>query len=271
MTLMTSAAALAVVWPLLRPAVPFRSGSDLAVYRDQLDELERDGRSGLIGNAEAEAARVEIARRLIAAADAAAEAPKGKSSVWGRRAAIFAALVALPIGAISLYLSIGSPSLPTHPSAAPTAPPSMERATNSLLIKLETDLKRDPGNGERWENIGRAYMEAERFDDAAIAWRNALRILGDRAERQSDLGQSIMAAANGLVTDDARAAFERAVALDPDIMIARFFLGMAAEQSGRREEAAQIWRDMIAAAPVGAPWLTLVRESLMRVETGLKP
>ena len=75
-----------------------------------------------------------------------------------------------------------------------------------------------------------------------------------------------MAAANGVVTADAQAAFERAVALDPNMMSARFFLGVAAEQDGRREEAAKIWRNMIAAAPAGAPWLELVRGALARVE-----
>lgn len=112
-------------------------------------------------------------------------------------------------------------------------------------------------------------MQPERFNDATIAWQNALRLLGNSAERQSDLGQSIMAAGNGIVTTDAQAAFERAIALDPNMMIARFFLGVAAEQDGRREAAAQIWRNMIAAAVPGAPWLRLVRESLTRVEAEL--
>ncbi len=67
--LMTAAAIFAVLWPLgRRGAVP--SGSDLAVYRDQLDEIARDRAAGLIGEAEAEAAKVEVSRRLIAAADA---------------------------------------------------------------------------------------------------------------------------------------------------------------------------------------------------------
>ena len=67
---MTAAAIFAVLWPLGRRK-PLRRGSDIAVYRDQLDEIVRDRSAGLIGEAEAEAARVEVSRRLIAAADAA--------------------------------------------------------------------------------------------------------------------------------------------------------------------------------------------------------
>ena len=234
------------------------TGLSPPIYRDQLEELERDLSVGLIGKTEAAAARTEISRCLIAAADTIVAARKGKSSTWGRRTTIFAALVALPIGAISLYLGIGSPSASTQPGAALTAPSAM---------RLETAVNRDPNNGERWEEIARAYMQSDQYDNATIAWRNALRLLGESAERQSELGESMMAAANGIVTAEAQAAFKRAVALDHNMMIARFFLGMAAEQDGRREEAVEIWRNMITVAPADAPWLGLVRESLMRVET----
>src|SRR5881227_223857 len=103
--LMTAAAIFAVLWPLTSNRSSRRSGSDLAVYRDQLDEVERDRAAGLIGEAEAEAARVEVSRRLIAAADS--QAPRGTASASGatfrRRAAALAVLVALPALAAALY------------------------------------------------------------------------------------------------------------------------------------------------------------------------
>ena len=69
--LMTAGAVLAVWLPLARRQGAVRSGSDVAVYRDQLDEIGRDEAASLIGNVEAEAARVEVSRRLIAAAETA--------------------------------------------------------------------------------------------------------------------------------------------------------------------------------------------------------
>src|ERR1700738_3538294 len=71
LTLMTLGAVIAVWWPLVRRQSSVRSGSDIAVYRDQLDEIDRDHAASLIGNVEAEAARVEVSRRLIAAAETA--------------------------------------------------------------------------------------------------------------------------------------------------------------------------------------------------------
>ena len=117
LALMTAAAVLVVLWPLARGDRKLRSGSDLAVYRDQLEELQRDRAAGLIGENEAEAAQVEVSRRLIAAADAEAAAPRAApvaTAARRRRSIAAAALVMVPLGASALYIALGSPSLPDH-------------------------------------------------------------------------------------------------------------------------------------------------------------
>ena len=73
-----------------------------------------------------------------------------------------------------------------------------------------------------------------------------------------------MAAANGVVTADAKAAFDRALKIDPQDVMARFYTGMAADQDGRRAEADKIWNDLIAGAPPNAPWIEVVRHALAR-------
>src|ERR1700722_9531351 len=110
--LMTLAAIFAVGWPLSRRQKADRSGSDIAVYRDQLDEIDRDQAASLIGGVEAEAARVEVSRRLIAAAEkaASAAAAPGPASRY-RFVTLAAAIVLLPLGAAVTYLSLGSPNL----------------------------------------------------------------------------------------------------------------------------------------------------------------
>ena len=63
--------AAAVVWAVTRPLLANDSGAaaandfELAVYRDQLAEIETERAQGLLGGNEAEGARVELARRLI--------------------------------------------------------------------------------------------------------------------------------------------------------------------------------------------------------------
>src|SRR5438309_11307652 len=87
--LMTAAAILVVLWPLGRRRAAVRAGSDAAVYQDQLRELARDRASGLIGETEYAAARAEVSRRLLAAADApVATVIAAKSTAKFRRRAV---------------------------------------------------------------------------------------------------------------------------------------------------------------------------------------
>jgi cytochrome c-type biogenesis protein CcmH len=272
--LMTVAAVFAVLWPLARPANRLRSGSDVAVYRDQLDEIERDRAAGLIADKEAIAAHVEVSRRLIAAADAQAQ-PQGEADTsgnWRRRAVAVTALVLVPFGAAALYLAVGSPALPDQPLAPRLAAArNNNQSVDNLVAQVESHLERNPGDGRGWEVIAPVYVRLGRFEDAAKARRNALRLNGETAERQAALGEALVFAANGIVTAEAKAAFEKAVALDASEAQARYFLGLAAEQDGNRAQAAATWRALIESAPPGASWLEFVRRALARVDGASAP
>jgi len=264
--LMTAAAIAAVVWPLTGRSIA-RGGSDIAVYRDQLEEIGRDRASGLIGEAEAEAAKVEVSRRLLAAADAAAaeKAAQEGSSVWRRRGTAIAGLALLPVGAVAIYLALGSPDMPGAPLGARlVAQNDNDRSIEALVAKVELHVAGNPNDGRAWEVLAPVYMRIGRYPDAVTAWRNAIRLNGSSASREADLGEALVAAANGVVTVEAKAQFERALTLDREDVMARFYLGMAADQDGRRAEAEAVWRDIIAKAPPGAAYLAMIRHTLER-------
>src|SRR5215208_746286 len=270
LALMTAAAILAVLWPLVRRDRAVRSGSDVAVYRDQLEEVQRDRIAGRIGDSEAEAAQVEVSRRLLAAADADASplpAPPAIAVTRRRRAVALGALVALPLGAAALYLSLGSPSLPDQPLAARNPSQSIE----NMVAQVETHLARNPEDGRGWELIAPVYLRLGRVDDAVKARRSALAFNGENSERLASLGEALVAAGNGVITAEAKSTFERAVALDGENVKARYFLGVAAEQDGRPADAAAIWRAMLAGAPADAPWAEYIRHELARVAGGPSP
>ena len=187
--LMTAAAMVAVLLPILRHGAEARSDNDIAVYRDQLDELERDLAAGSIGKTEAEAARVEISRRLLAAADAARSAPKASNSsaaVRYRRRIAAIALLLLPVGAGGLYLRLGSPELASEPVGAQrVASSNQQSSVEELIAKAEAHLARNPDDGRGWEILAPVYMQIGRYSDSANAWRNTLQLLGDNADRRS--------------------------------------------------------------------------------------
>ena len=265
--LMTAAAVWAVLWPLARRRSDLRGGSDVAVYRDQLAEIERDRAAGLIAENEAASAQVEVSRRLIAAADAQAPGPADAvSATWRRRSVAVAALILLPLGAAALYVALGSPSLPDQPLAARLADARGNPSIDTLITQVEDHLTRHPEDGRGWEVVAPVYLRLGRFEEAVKARRNAVKLNGATTERESALGEALVFAANGVVTAEAKAAFERAIALDANGVQARYFLGLAAEQDGDRTQAAATWRALIAAAPPDAPWLDLLRSALARVE-----
>jgi cytochrome c-type biogenesis protein CcmH len=264
LALMTAAAIFAVLWPLGK-RTQAASGSDIEVYRDQLAELDRDRANGLIGEREAEAARVEISRRLIAAADSVAS-PQAAGSARRRRATAIAALVLLPIGAATLYLVLGSPQLPGQPQATRVDNPAEQRSFEALVAKVEAHLEANPEDARGWEVVSPVYMRLGRFDDAVKARRNVLRLLGANGSREADLGEALTGAANGIVTADAKAAFQRALEFDSYDFRSRYFIGLSAEQDGKRKEAAALWSELLAEAPPDALWVGLVRESLSRVD-----
>lgn len=267
--LMTVAAIFAVLLPLGRSGRAQNQGSEVAVYKDQLAEIERDLAAGLIAAPEAEAARVEVSRRLLAAAGSEpATAPK--SSLKWRRAAAVLALAGLPLVAISVYVPLGSPRLQDFPLAQRErgSGSGMAQSLENLVVQVEQHLEKNPTDGRGWNVIAPVLERLGRFDDAVRAYRNSLTYNGESAERRSDLGEAISAAAGGVVTAEAKTEFERARALTADDPKANYFLGLAAEQDGRKDDAANIWRALLAKAPADAPWRPLAQTSLARVGGG---
>ena len=262
--LMTVAAVFAVLWPLGRRYQSQAGGTEASVYRDQLAEIERDLAGGLIGAAEAGQARIEISRRLLAATNAETAAVVRPNASL-RRAVAIVALFGFPLAAVAFYLPLGSPQLGDFPLASRSQAPDGKQPLVNLVAQVEAHLEKNPGDARGWTVLAPVLARLGRYDDAVRAWRNAITYGGDSSERRADLGEALVGAAGGVVTGEAKAEFERAVAMNADEVKASYFLGLAAEQDGRTADAASIWRAMLAKAPPDAPWRPLVQAAITRV------
>lgn len=262
--LMTAIAVMAVLWPLSRQrATRAANEADLAVYRDQIAELARDAASGRLPPEQAEAARIEVARRMLAASAAAPDVET--SSGRRRRIAAVIALLFIPVVGAGLYLRLGSPDLPDMPLASRLSAPPDGSDVAILVRRVEDHLAANPNDGRGYELLAPVYLKLGRTDDAVRAYRQAIALLGATAERQATLGEALVIRNEGVVGADAVSAFQAALALDPAMPKARYFLGLAAEQDGRRQDAAALWGQMVKDAPSNAPWLPMVRAALARV------
>lgn len=261
--LLAAAACAALILPLWRsrPHIGSRAAYDREVYRDQLAELERDRARGLIDAAEAEAARVEIARRMLATERDEAAAP----ATTGARSLAFAAAILAPALALGLYLAVGAPQIPGAPFAERAASDDPAKARAELtqrVANLAQRLQQNTDDLEGWTLLARSLMALERYGEAVTAWRQVERLSGGNPDATSALGESLVQAAGGTVTPEARATFERVRKAAPFDARAMFYLGLAEAQAGNGAAALQIWTDLAAVSPENAPWMPSLRERM---------
>ncbi len=307
--LMTTAGILLPLW-LNREAERSRAARDAAVYRDQIEELDRDVARGLVSGTDAAGSRAEIARRLIAAQAKAERTGTVGPAPWRMSRPVGAlALVLLPAVGIGVYLSVGEPALPDRPFAerpvaeqragvarlpgqqsrpsqaeaeaavaARVGPPvasgneTVDGEDRALLERLETVLKERPEDVAGRRLLATAYMRRARHAEAARVFSEIAGILGPRAEGEvfESQAESMILAADGYVSPEAERVLQTALRLDPSLPVARYYAGIALAQQGRLTDAVGIWERLEADTPPDAPWRGAVLDVLAEARIALQ-
>ncbi len=261
-------AALVVLMPLMRRTGEEATGyeQDVAVYKDQIREIDRDLARGVLPEEEADAARAEIARRLLAA-DTQQEEQKIMRQGRTQWAALFAVVV-IPAVALATYLSIGQPGLPDQPLQARLNKPLEQQTIPEMIARVESHLKENPNDGQGWEILGPVYMRVGRVDDAINAYRKSVALLGETpVSRLESWAEAIVVRDRGAVNQEARTIFERAVTVEPSTVKARFYLAMQKQQTGDKDGAISAWSALIESAKdPAAPWVSVAQRELSALE-----
>ncbi|HKH81319.1 MAG TPA: c-type cytochrome biogenesis protein CcmI [Methylovirgula sp.] len=252
--LLTGVAVFAILWPLAKP-VRKAASPDIAFYRAKLDEIQRDAELANISPADAEVAKTEAARQLLAAAekDQAATFAKPPAGSSRLRLVALVALILVPALALGLYAAIGHPDWPDEPLEARLNAPAEAMDINAAIAKVEAHLAQHPEDGLGYEVLVPAYLQLGRIADAVRAAQMALQKLGESPQRLTDYGETLVFANNGIVTQEARELFERAAAMGASPK-ALFYLGLAASQEGDKGHARGYWQKLLAQSPPNAPW-----------------
>ena len=264
--------AAAVVWAVTRPllaaddsgAAPAHD-SELAVYRDQLAEIDAERAQGLLGGNEAEGARVELARRLIHRTEAKQRSAEGspRSGVARARQATMYAAAALPVIGIALYLTVGSPQLPSRPYAARLDAPTDQATAADLVARVEAHLRAHPEDGRGWDVLAPVYLRMGDYTQAADAFQKAARLLGESPRRLGGYARALIMLQNGVVNEPARQAYSRLLSLEPQSLEPKVWLAIAREQDGDLKGAEAEYRTLLAGAE--APWKGLLEARLQAV------
>jgi len=235
----------AVLIPLIRAvaAEPERDNAvdaDVAFFKAQEAEIDRMVAEGALPADEAAAARAEAARKLIARA----REQEAASAPLAVRKALVPALAVVAISALSipLYLKLGAPGMADRPFATRTDISRPEQDMLRLVSRLDAHLAEAPNDLRGLEIALPVYMRLGRFEDAVSVAERIVVQKPDSADAHANHAETQIFAGGGAVSDDARKAVAKAMALDGTLPRARFYAGLAAEQAGNGPEALTIWR-----------------------------
>lgn len=283
--LLTFVAILIVMLPLTRKTVvsEVQGGEDRSVYIQQLKEVDADLSRGLLDEASAEQARLEISRRILqndrhmsdlSVAGVAHEAHLNggaqKTYLFSKNARWIIVLVLLFIPAMSwgLYAVTGTPDLPSQPLADRRSNSAIQDKSGlELIAQAEAHLAKSPEDGRGWAILAPIYLRLGRVDDAINAYRKALQLLGDDADRLIGLGEALTVKANGQVTFEALALIDKAGKMEPADLRPPLMQVRALMQAGKRDEAIAVLQRLLDTAPENAPWRAEVEQTIVNLKT----
>ncbi len=179
-------------------------------------------------------------------------------SRYARIALVAAALIAA--GSIGYRLKVDGAK------SQASAPAQSQAGAGEGIAELEARTKDNPENADAWQALGWAYFSAERYAEAAEAYRRATQLRPQSAALWASLGEALVLSSDREpMPAEALAAFRKAHELDDDDPRARYFLAVARDVAGDHEGAIEDWLDLLADTPRGAPWEADLRRTIERV------
>jgi cytochrome c-type biogenesis protein CcmH len=280
LTVLAILAAGVIVAPFL-----FRRGgkteevTGVDVYKDQLAEIERDLEQGTIAKEEADLARVEIERRLLIAARTLDDGGAQPLSVHWQYRMVTGVAAIVVLGAIGIYATVGhadrfyaqearnelmpQQTATQQTAAATPSPEEQAKQVEDMVKRIEERLAENPKDADAWRVLGWSNYNLGKFYKAIEAYQKAVELQKDNALVRAMLGEAMVKAAGGKVTEEALETFDAVLALKPDDERAHFFKGLAYEQKGNAQAALDAWLKLYEIAPKDADWASDLR---LRIE-----
>jgi cytochrome c-type biogenesis protein CcmH len=243
--------------------------ANIAIYRDQISELEEDLRNGIISPEQYQQDRDEIQRRLLEDVSATNNdsltngAEKNAAQAAAGRSTVYAITLGLPAVAIVLYLLVGnqgaiSQSSPSSsgaatPSQTPSARNSQAEMTQQSMeanvAALARRLEQNPGDVQGWTMLGRSYTSLERYREASNAYAKATALKADDAELWADYAFALAMANGQRLEGPSLELVKKALKLDPENPKALELAGSAAFQAKDYNQAINYWQKLLQKTP----------------------
>jgi cytochrome c-type biogenesis protein CcmH len=260
-----AAAALAFVLPpLLRtrraPPGAANDATNVAVYRDQLRELEADLAAGTLAREQYDDARRELEARLLDDVRDAGSRPRVAAP--GRWAAISAG-IAIPLVSIALYLAVGNPAALSPESGSHGV---TRQQIEDMVDRLAARMKENPGDPVGWAMLGRSYSVLDRFAEAAVAYANAVKNSPPDAQLLADYADALAMAQGRRLEGEPERLIAQALKIDPRNVKALALAGTAAFERHDFKGAIAHWQKILAIAPPNSDMAESIRDSIADAE-----
>ena len=243
-----------------------RKEANLAIFRDQLAELEREQKEGTLADGDFEQARRELQRRLLEeVAPDAGDTPKVARGPSRKMAIVL--LLLLPVLAVSGYAILGNPK--ALDPAQTAAPPRMTaEQISGMVSKLAERMKANPDDMQGWLMLARSYKTMGRYEEAAEAYGKAEKVITDDPELLASYAETL-AMANGKGLDGKpKQLIERALKLDPQHPHSLFLAGAAAMEAGDNRKGIAYWEALLPQVEPGSEIDQMLRSGIDKMKQG---
>jgi cytochrome c-type biogenesis protein CcmH len=302
----TFAAAALLSAPFIRRLERPRAelAGNIEVCRDQLKEVESKQRQGVIDDAQAEASRLEIARRVLAA-DRSEQSVMPKLTVSERNFTMICVAGIVVLGSVGLYTTMENPDLPSTAvsvavqpvSTSLTREPSIPEnlmaplqafasetkgqakgqsrsqaglpPVDEMIQRLTARLLQNPKDAQGWRTLGWSYFNVGRFNEASEAYAKAIELNPNVADVRSARIEAMVRSADGVVTTEASNAIDDTLKIDPQNARARFFRGLAKEQGGDKTSALTDWIEVRRDANPDEAWVPELKNRISGLQREL--
>jgi|OpeIllAssembly_1097287.scaffolds.fasta_scaffold04323_4 cytochrome c-type biogenesis protein CcmH len=243
-----------------------RKEANLAVFRDQLSELEREKTEGTLADADFDQARRELQRRLLEEVAPEAEGA-GKATYGPSRKMAIALLLLLPVLAVVAYGILGNPKAldPAQTAAQPKMTPEQ---INAMVARLAERMQGNPDDMQGWLMLARSYKAMGRYDEAAAAYAKAEKVIDDDPELLASYAETIaMASGNGLKGKPGQ-LIARALKIDPQHPHSLFLAGAAAMEAGDNRKGIAYWEALLPQVEPGSEIDQMLRSGIEKMKQG---
>lgn len=255
------------LWLGLRAPKPQtdRKEANLAIFRDQLNELADEKAEGSLADADFEQARGELQRRLLEEVDGG-EAAAASSHGPSRKTAI-ALLLLLPVLALLGYGMLGNPKA-LDPAQTVAPPPMTAEKVNEMVARLAEKMKSNPDDMQGWLMLARSYKSLGRFEEAVQAYAKAEKVINDNPDLLASYAEAVaMANGKGFKGKPAELV-ERALKIDPNHGHSLFLAGAAAMEAGDTKKGIAYWEALLPQVEPGSEIDQMLRQGIEKMKAG---